>query len=123
MEHMGSLSSRHTQVGVLNADLCLCLLFQVQPGVCPLPGTAAGALGQYRLRLRHVSALCRARTLTQDQLLAQPFLLSSLHAWWLWRLERALLMFLWLSPSFSSVSCSHTSFLPPDISSGSLCIS
>lgn len=81
MEHMGSVPSRHTLAGVLDTDSCLCPLFQVQPGVCPLPGTASGALGQYRLRLRHVSALCCAHTVTQDQILAEPYLLTSLHVW------------------------------------------
>lgn len=64
MEHTGSVPSRHVLMDVLNTDLCLCLLFQVQRRVCPLPGTATGALGQYRLWLRHVSALCYPHTMT-----------------------------------------------------------
>lgn len=68
MEHTGCPLQAHTVA--LSTDWYFYLLLQVQPRVCPLPGTAAGALGQYRLWLRHVSIFCCAHTVTQDQILA-----------------------------------------------------
>lgn len=73
MAHVGSVPSRHVLSGVPNTNRRLCLLFQVQPGVSPLPGAGAGALGQHRVRLRHVSTLCRARAAPQDRHISQPF--------------------------------------------------
>lgn len=80
MAHVGSVPSRHVLSGVPSTNRRLCLLFQVQPRVSPLPGAGAGALGQHRVRLRHVSTLCRARAAPRDRHISQPSHLVALEA-------------------------------------------
>lgn len=111
-----ALPSRHALIDALNTDWYLHLLLQVQSRVCPLPGTAAGALGQHCLWLCHVSIFCCAHTMTQEKILTIciPSCLETLEAWECLSHVSSI-----SHPFISSISHSDTSFLPPNIASGS----
>lgn len=115
-----ALHSGHALINALNTDWYLHLLLQVQPRVCPLPGTAAGALGQYCLWLCHVSVFCCAHTMTQEKILA-ICIASCLETFRSLRMPfSCFLHFSSIShPFISSISYSDTSFLPPNVASGS----
>lgn len=95
-----------------------------QAPLSPLPGTTRSVPSPRCRRWSPGATPCTATpreyALPCPRCAAGQTHLPALHAWWLWRLCSC---FLWFSSSISSVPRSDAFFLPPDITSGSMCIS